>query len=134
MNTLKTILAITGLVLIGFIAGFYVHRQMSMHFIGHVMEMRQPQGFEDHFVNRLNLDQEQLQQIRPIIKRYSGNIGELHQEFRDSRHHMIDSMHQEIRPYLNADQIEKMEHFSRRFRHDMKKRRKNFHAREKMGE
>ena len=134
METVKTVLAVIGLVLIGFIGGFYAHRQMSMHFIQNVMEMRQPKGFQEQFFKRANISEEQQEKIQPIVEGYSNRLGNLHREFRENRHQLIDSMRSEINPHLLPEQIKQMERFSRRFRKGEKKMRKRFKEREKKPE
>lgn len=134
METIKTVLAVTGLVLIGFIGGFYAHRQMSMHFIHNVVEMRQPKGFQEQFFKRANISEEQQGKIQPIVEGYSNRLGQLHRKFRENRHLLIDSMHAEIKPHLLPEQIERMERFSRRFKEGEKKMRKRFKDREKKPE
>ena len=124
MNRLKTILVVLGLLFIGFVSGFYVHRQMSRHFIKNVMEMRQPKGFQEHFFNRLNASEEQRGKLQPIVSDYGAKIAEEHRAFREKRHALMDSMHADIKPILTAEQFEEVEHFSRRFRERGKKRKK----------
>ena len=128
MEKLKTILVVLGLIFIGFVSGFYVHRQVSMHFIKDVIEMRSPKGFQDHFFSRIDATEEQKEQLLPIVETYSAKISQQHRELRRLRHELIDSMHAEVRPLLTEEQIQRMDEFSRRFRDRNRERRK----REKM--
>ena len=133
MNKIKIVLAIIGLILIGFVAGFSVHRQMSQKIMHKLIEMREPEGFKEHFMDRLELDDEQRGKVLPVLEKYSPKISDLHRAFRKDRHELIDSMHQEIKPHLNSDQIEMMERFGKRFRSAGKKKkiRKKMPEREK---
>lgn len=116
MESVKTILAVIGLVLIGFVGGFYAHRQMSKHFMKSVMEMRQPKGFQEHFYSRIEATDVQREELKPIVEDYAARIGEQHRTFRKARHQLIDSMHTEVKPILTTAQVEKLDQFSRRFR------------------
>lgn len=128
MEKLETILVVLGLIFIGFVSGFYVHRQISKHFIKNVIEMRNPKGFQDQFFNGIGATEEQREQLLPIVESYSAKIGKQHRELRRLRHELIDSMHAEVRPILTEEQIQRMDEFSRRFRDRSRERRK----REKM--
>lgn len=124
MNTLKTVLAIIGLVLIGFVAGFFVHRQISKEMIREVSRMGQAKGLENHLLNRLQVDEEQKEILLPIIEVHSHKIDSLHRNLRRQRRLIIKDMHEEMKPHLNETQIEQLEEFNRRFRERGKKRRK----------
>lgn len=135
MNKIKIALAIVGLILIGFVAGFSVHRQMSQKIMHKLIEMREPEGFKEHFMDRLELNEAQRGKVLPVLEKYSPKISELHRTFRKDRHELVDSMHQEIKPHLNADQVDMMERFGKRFRTGKnKKNRKKMPEREKKQE
>ncbi|MCB9298665.1 MAG: hypothetical protein H6559_36950 [Lewinellaceae bacterium] len=128
MRNLKIIAAVLSLAGIGFVAGFFTHRYVAVRQIHRVAEMRFPPGFEEHLYHIIDADAAQQRQLHPIVHRYAGLISENHIESRARRKALVDSMHQEIKPLLTEEQIEKLDDFSRRFRDHMKKRR---HPREK---
>jgi hypothetical protein len=95
-----------------------------------LIEMREPEGFKEHFMDRLELDDQQREKVLPVLEKYSPKISDLHRTFRKDRHELFDSMHQEIKPHLNADQIEMMKRLGKRF----KPSKKNKKVRKKMPE
>ncbi|MCB9263840.1 MAG: hypothetical protein H6558_02310 [Lewinellaceae bacterium] len=123
MRTFKIIAAVFSLVGIGFIAGFFTHRYVALQQIHKVAEMRLPPGFEEHLYHIIGADSEQQKQLHPIVHSYAGRISEVHTDFRARRKALIDSMHQEIKPLLTEEQVQKLDDFSRHFRERTKKRR-----------
>jgi hypothetical protein len=75
---------------------------------------------------------EQQEQLEPIIRRYAQQMGEQWREHRQERKALVDAMHEEIKPLLTSDQLEKLNNFSKRFR--SKRERKGSSRREKRSE
>lgn len=116
MKKTKVILTFIGLIGIGFIAGFFTNRQLTISQIKKVRELGRPGGFQEHLLRTLQVSEEQREQLTPIIEGYSQRIGTLVREHRQRRRELIDSMHAEIKPLLSPDQIRRLEEFSQRFR------------------
>ena len=123
MRNIKIAAVVVSLVGAGFVAGFFTHRYVAVQEIHRVAEMRFAPGFEDHLYHIIDADAAQQKQLHPIVHRYAGLIAESHIEFRAQRKSLIDSMHEEIKPLLTGEQVQKLEDFSRRFREDRKKRK-----------
>ena len=123
MRTLKIVAAVLSLIGVGFMAGFFTHRYVTVQEIHRVAEMRFAPGFEEQLYHIIDADAAQQQQLHPIVHRYAGLIAESHIEFRAQRKTLVDSMHQEIKPLLSEAQIQKLDRFSRRFKEHMEKRR-----------
>lgn len=104
------------LVAIGFLAGFATHRTVVASKIKRVAALKSAEGFEAQLMNRINLDEAQKMQVKPIIEKYADKISRASQEARQLRKMMVDSMHSEMKPFLNSEQIEQLDNFSRRFR------------------
>ena len=122
MRNIKIAAVVFSLVGAGFVAGFFTHRLVAVQQIHRVAEMRFAPEFEDHLYHIIDADVEQQEQLHPIVHRYAGLIAESHIEFRTQRKSLIDSMHEEIKPLLTDEQIQKLDDFSRRFRENRKKR------------
>ena len=120
MRNIKIAAVVVSLVGAGFVAGFFTHRYVAVQEIHRVAEMRFAPGFEDHLYHIIDADAAQQKQLHPIVHRYAGLIAESHIEFRAQRKSLIDSMHEEIKPLLTGEQVQKLEDFSRRFREDRK--------------
>ncbi len=123
MRNFKIIAAVLSLIGIGFVAGFFTHRYVAVRQIHQVAEMRFAPGFEEHLYHIIEAGPEQQQELHPIVHRYAGLIAESHIESRARRKALIDSMHQEIKPLLSTEQIQKLDEFSKRFRERREKRR-----------
>jgi len=136
MKNLKTILALIALVAIGFVGGFYTHRTISKKYVNRLVKLREAPGFEAHLYRMLEPTEEQKQQLNPIVERYAEKVTTMHRSFRHERHALLDSMHAEIKPLLDEQQVERLERFGKRFphgaaRHGKKHFKKKRHSREK---
>lgn len=116
MTNIKGILTIIGLLAIGFTAGFFTHRQVTVQQIKKVREIGQAPGFERHLLRFLAPPPEQRQQLEPIIQRYARQMGDQRREHRQELKTLVESMHREIKPLLTPEQVKKLDEFSRRVR------------------
>ena len=116
MDAFKTILAVIGLVLIGFFAGFFTHRQMTVKRIEKIADMARGPGFQRQLLDNLNVTAEQRKKLDPVVRDFGRRMAELHRDSREKRRAVIDSLHNTIKPHLTPEQTEKLEKFSRRFR------------------
>ena len=135
MKTYQITIAAILLVAVGFAAGFFTHRAMSVKRIQRVAQLRSSAGFEDNLFRIIQPSAEQRAQLSPIVQRYAGQIADNNQESRRRQKELVDSMHLEIKPLLTEKQLEQLDRFSRRFRdyknHRRKKDGKKSHPREK---
>ena len=130
MRQTKVILAVIGLLTIGFAGGFLTHRSLTVDKIKKVRELGKPRGFQDGLFRLIEASETQRKQIEPIVREYGKRMGDLQKECGQERRVMMDSMHAEMQPFLNPDQIEKLEDFSKRFR-ARRHQRKNPELRER---
>ena len=135
MKQLKTILAILGILSIGFTGGFFTHRYAAKQTIDKVRQLSFAKGFQNRLLEKIEVSDEQRAQIDPIVKEYGGKMAQLVQESRMKRKKLVDNMHEEIKPYLSEEQIKKLEEFYRRFRErkprDPKMRKRRPHDKER---
>ena len=115
-NNIKTFLAIIGLVLIGFLIGFFTNRYMTMQRIHTLSKLRKAQGFQQHLLKVIDASESQKAELKPIIQDFSGKMDQIHQEFRSKRHEIMDSLNVAIKGHLDPEQIDRFETFTRRFR------------------
>ncbi len=118
MDYLKTVLAMIGLVLIGFFAGFFTHQRMTMVRVKEIASIGLKEGFQRHLLSVIDAadDEEQKQVLVPIIQQYAEKIEEIHHASRMERRNTIEAMHEELKLHLEPEQIEKLEKFKHRFR------------------
>lgn len=116
MKNIKGIITIVGLLTLGFVGGFFTHRQVTIQQVQKVREIGQAPGFQRHLLRFLEPTSEQLEQLEPIIGRYAQQMGDQWREHRMERKALVDAMHEEIKPLLTSEQLQKLDDFSKRFR------------------
>lgn len=116
MRNLKGIITVVGLLVLGFVGGFFTHRQVTIQQVQKVREIGQARGFQSHLLQFLEPTTEQREQLEPIISRYAQQMGDQWREHRQERKALVDAMHAEIKPLLTSDQLQKLDDFSKRFR------------------
>ncbi|PHN03123.1 hypothetical protein [Flavilitoribacter nigricans] len=116
MKSIKGLLTIIGLLSLGFVGGFFTHRQVTIQQVQKVREIGQAPGFQRHLLQFLEPSADQREQLEPIISRYAQQMGEQWREHRAERKVLVDAMHEEIKPLLTSDQLQKLDDFSKRFR------------------
>lgn len=116
MKAYKMIIAALLLIAIGFAAGFYAHRQLSVRRIKNVAALRSAYGFEEHLFRLIQPSEEQRAQLRPIVEGYAGQIAENNRQSRLMQKALVDSMRQEIKPFLTSEQAQQLDNFSHRFK------------------
>lgn len=116
MKNIKGILTVIGLLALGFIGGFFTHRQVTIQHVQKVREIGQAPGFQRHLLRFLEPDAAQREQLEPIISRYAQQMGEQWRTHRQERRVLVEAMHEEIKPLLSEEQIQKLDEFSRRVR------------------
>lgn len=114
-----------GLVMLGFVAGFYTNHFVTQQKIAQVAELRFAMGFERRLFEIVDATPEQRETLRPIIEKYADANAEVYQQLRATRAANMDSMLAEIKPYLTEQQVENLREFARRFRSEHERRRKN---------
>lgn len=124
MKNTKVVLTVVGLLLLGFLGGFFTHRQITVQRVQAVREITQPRGFERHLLHFLEPTAAQREQLDPIIRQYAEKMGAQMRLHRQERQAIIEELHEEIRPLLTDEQIEKLDDFSRRFRDRRERRHK----------
>jgi hypothetical protein len=116
MKNIKGIITIIGLLSLGFVGGFFTHRQVTIQQVQKVREIGQAPGFQRHLLQFLEPDVDQQKQLEPIISRYAEQMGTQWREHRAERKALVDAMHEEIKPLLTNEQLQKLDDFSKRFR------------------
>ena len=66
----------------------------------------------EHLLRRIDATPEQEEQLHPIVIKYGRQMAEVARESRTSRRAIMTQMHEEIKPYLTEEQINKLEEFS----------------------
>lgn len=109
METLKVVLAMLALVLIGFIGGFATHRHLAKERIQDIARMHRASGFAEQLGRTIRPTEEQRQIIRPIFKEWATEMQEVRAAHNLTKIAQVDMLLERIRPHLEAAQIERLE-------------------------
>lgn len=116
MEKLKTVLAIVGLLLIGFLAGFISHRQMVKQEFTKVARMGEAPFFRTRLVEALAPTPTQEAQVDEILEAHSQRMTKAIQENRQKRRALVNQLEEDLSPILEEDQKERLKEFNRRFK------------------
>ncbi len=108
METLKIVLAMLALVLIGFIGGFVTHRHLAIERI-HQSTRHPGAGIERHLERIIQPDDAQREQLQPIFEKWRNSMRTVHKAHMKQRSEKVDSMFLEMKPLLNPTQLERTE-------------------------
>ena len=111
MKTFKITLAIISLIAVGFISGFYTNRFLVQQKIDRVANMRNAHGLQESVYEKIQATPEQRKQIAPAVESYAARIASVYQESRARRHALVDSLQEEIKPFLSSEQIKQLDNF-----------------------
>ncbi len=131
MQTWKVALAMGGLVLIGFVAGFFTNRTLTQQKIERIAEWRYERGFERKLLHIVDATPEQVEEIGPIIEKYAKSNAEAHRTLRQQQRTSIELMLAEIKPYLTSEQLDRLERFGKRFKEETRRKNKKMNRRKK---
>jgi hypothetical protein len=89
---------------LGFMIGYLVRDvAMRTHF-REMSRMRQGEGITEMIENRLDLSQSQKDQMSSLLQKYNVRLRTVHQNFRRELTSTLDSMKNEMSPYLTDEQ------------------------------
>ena len=127
MENGKTILAIIGLLAIGFVGGFVSHRQLTKKEMHRVVKMGEGNIMVRHIYNMVDPTEEQQEALEPILRRHAKEMAQLMRATRDQRQTLIHQLEADIKPILSKEQLDKLHEFHHRFRehrsHEMPRRK-----------
>lgn len=116
MDKIKTILAVFGLIMIGFMAGFVTHRQLVKKEMQRVVRLGEAPMFRDHLIRHLDPDPEQKAAIERVLDQHVQEMRQLMQNNRQSRADLIRQLEADLKPVLSEQQLEQLQQFNRRFK------------------
>ncbi len=116
MKQLKIVLIVLGIFLTGFGAGFFTHRHLVGRQLERVRDLGRGPGFSKQLLKTIDATPEQVEQLRPILRKYGETMAQETRRSRQQRRATVDSLHEEIKPYLTPAQIQELESLTHRFR------------------
>lgn len=115
MEKIKIGLAISGFVLIGFIMGFLFHRQLFVQRIQHIADMRNGSPFQNSLLHFVGATETQKEELTPILKGYGQRLDSINKISHEQKKDLFGKLSTDVKPYLEPAQLERLEHFLRRF-------------------
>ena len=117
MNTkIKSGIILLTTLLIGFVIGFLTSTQVKESRIRELRTFGSAEGFRFMMEHMLELDDEQKDEIRPVVDKYAKKNFELMKNFRGEFSVLMKEFHKELTPYLTPEQIERLNEFGKRGR------------------
>jgi hypothetical protein len=128
-NKFKTILAVIGILLIGYMIGFYTNRIIVKQRLEKVVKTRISPGFEHRLLDIIALDSSQYDILEPVVKKYGQRLIQVNRESKVQKALILDSLKQDLKDQLSEDQMERLEKVIHRMKriHEPRKRNKDRH-------
>jgi hypothetical protein len=104
----KSIIILIVTLIIGFAIGFMTNSHLTKNKIQSFVKMGTSDGFKERLYRVIKPDEIQRGEIEPILERYAGEIHEAVNISRKKMKDINEQMMQELEPFLNNDQIERM--------------------------
>ena len=111
----KSILIITATLLIGFVLGFLTNGQLTRQRISKFVDRGGYEGFKIRAMDIIKPDQSQIHNIEPILDKYAQKVQESIAESKYEMKNIHDEMIEELEPFLNEEQIQRLEFVHRKF-------------------
>lgn len=124
----KSILIIAATLLIGFMLGFLTNGLLTKQRISMFVDRGGYQGFQMRTMEIIRPDQSQIKDIEPILEKYAQKVQESIAESKYEMKTIHDNMIRDLEPYLNSEQIGRLQHVHRKFERAWDRHRKpHFH-------
>ena len=111
----KSILIIAATLLIGFALGFLTNGLLTKQRISKFVDRGGYQGFKMRAMEIIRPEQSQIKDIEPILEKYAQKVQESIAESKYEMKNIHDEMIQELEPYLDDQQIQRLEFVHRKF-------------------
>lgn len=113
-NRSKIILILFGTFLMGMIVGGLVNRTLTQHRIQKILSQRRPAAFADFFERILEPTPEQAPKIKRILDSHARENIKLRQDFFNATQNSLDSLLEELEPFLSDEQRARIGDFLKR--------------------
>ena len=113
---LKPLLFIFITLLIGFFIGFLTSAQLRHKRMKPVRIYSSERRFRDDAYRFFQPDEEQMEKLDPIIKKYGKASSELQREYRKNFENIMENYFQEVKPLLTREQLDRINSMEQRRR------------------
>lgn len=122
-STLIKIGYFTITLLLGFIIGFYVNRQLTHQRLNHLRKSFNKPGMEMKMLAKsLKLTPEQVEEMRPILRKHLPVQLSTRKRHKSEMDSLRTAMFNDIQPYLTNQQLEKVERIKKQPRPHLRRR------------
>ncbi|MFK8104077.1 MAG: hypothetical protein AB8G15_16205 [Saprospiraceae bacterium] len=133
--TNKSLLAILGILVLGFAMGFLTAGYFTKKHVRHIHKIGTAKGFQEQFLRTVTLGTTQKEKLLPLLENYGTQFQEIHVNFKKQRATLIDDLQQELEKELNESQQESAKEFYKKLkrprRHKKKHKKKKDHSENK---
>ena len=109
METLKVVLAMLALVMIGFIGGFATHRHLAKERIHDIARMHRPHGLVEQLRKSIRPNEAQIAEIRPIFQEWSKEMQAIRTIYNQEKIAKLDTLIRRVKPLLENEQVERLD-------------------------
>ncbi len=120
----KSILIIAATLLIGFVIGFLVNGRITQQKFQHFVNQDHFDAFKCRMMDVIKPDEKQVKAIEPILDEYAEKVHLTMESSKSDINSLNEKMIEDLRPYLNEHQIERLEEVHKRFNNMMRNKRR----------
>lgn len=122
---------IIAILLIGFAIGFLIQGRLAHNRMVNMKESFSQKGFERGFNRVVDPTPEQMEVLRPILKKFAEDNKALMNEYRANQHDNMKELRKEIDPYLTEDQIERLDQMRDKWKNRFENKKRSPHKNKK---
>lgn len=115
----KSILIVFATLIIGFAIGFLVSGQLARQRFEKFVSQDHSDAFKFRMMDVIDPDDKQVIEIEPILDEYGEKMHRNMEKSKFDINGLHNSLIQELKPYLDAQQIERIESIHKRFKNRM---------------
>lgn len=115
MKKIRALLSLLFSLILGFLLGFYVSQEIVRHRVKDVESLSSYESFKTRLYTIIEPTMEQTQQIEPIIEQFADKMEAYKKRFRSEYGKLIQDFHNELKPFLNEEQVGKLDQFPKYF-------------------
>lgn len=108
-NKQKYILTLLAVLIIGMILGFLINGRLVNRRVDRMREYFTEQGFGREFMMVLDPSPAQMEKIRPVLRDYAMKNHKNMILYRQGQAKLMMNLQKDLKPYLNPDQIRRLE-------------------------
>ncbi len=119
----KSVIVIVATLLIGFVLGFLTNGQLTRQRFQRFVHQGSYEGFKVRVMDIIRPDQKQIKVIEPILDKYAEKVEESVSTSRLELKSLHEEMLNELKPYLDTQQLARLEHVHQKFERGWKMHR-----------